>query len=244
VSFAIIDKNEQSLYHLSYFSGEISGEALAALFVENPVLNRLYTAVEISYHYRRNVLVPMMYYDSDQEKTLLDGMHGAGVDMNVISEKVNEWQFHNVYAVPAEVLEWINRKFPTNKSRHHITLAIKSMPAEFADRLLVDIHTTEFSFIAIKENKLLVAETHPYSSPEDILYFLLKTCHQFSLSQEKVQLLVSGLLEKESQLYREMYQFFINIDFREQEWRIEQTGEEVYPAHYFTSLNDLAKCAS
>jgi hypothetical protein len=244
VSFAITDTADQSLCHLSYFSGDIHGDELAAVFSENAILNRQYDAVEVSYHYRRSVLVPMMYYNRDHEKSILDGMHGPNAEMNVVSETVNEWQFHNVYAVPAHVMDWVDRKFPLNKSRHHITLAIKSMPAEFADRLLVDIHTSEFSFIAIKENKLLVAQTHPYSSPEDILYFLLKACHQFSLSQEKVLLLVSGLLEKESQLYREMYQFFININFREQEW-IMGSGEELaYPAHYFTTLNDLAKCAS
>jgi hypothetical protein len=118
------------------------------------------------------------------------------------------------------------------------------MPAGQQDRLLVNIHTDEFSFIAIKENKLLIAQTHLYASPEDICYYLLKTCHQFSLSQEQVLVSVSGLIEKESQLYRELYQFFIHVAFREPGWTLPATGEHDYPAHFFTTLNDLARCAS
>lgn len=218
---------------------------LSAVFTAHPELHYSFKEVRICYDHARSAFIPIEHFDNANAKALLDIMHGSDGRSEVISEMVNEWQLYNVYAVPVDVQEWITRRFPSAKCRHHFTLGVKTLNGDIPDRLLIDIHTDEFSFIATKEDKLLIAQTHEYSSPEDILYYLLKTCHQFSLSQEKVQLQVSGLIEKESQLYREMAQFFINVDFREPAWEVPLTnGESDHPAHFFTTLNDLARCAS
>ncbi|HNA96743.1 MAG TPA: DUF3822 domain-containing protein, partial [Chitinophagaceae bacterium] len=64
---------------------------------------------------------------------------------------------------------------------------------------------------------------------------------QFSLSQQTVSVRLSGLIDKQSALYKDLYQYFREITFREAGWH---TVEPEYPAHFFTSLNDLAPCVS
>jgi hypothetical protein len=245
ISFAITDKTGAELHSLAYYKTETTdSEILSELFSDHSELNRLFYVVQVSYDHSKNVLIPTQHFDAHVSKTILDSMHGMNDQSFVISEAVNEWQLYNVYAVPKEVQEWLGRKFPAAIYRHHFTLGIKTMPPGSSDRLLVNIHTDEFSFIAIKDNKLMIAQTHLYESPEDICYYLLKTCHQFSLSQEKVELSVSGLIEKESQLYRELYQFFVNVEFRLPTWQIPPTVDNECAPHFFTTLNDLARCAS
>jgi hypothetical protein len=245
ISFAITDKTGTELHSLAYYRAEeIDGESLSGVFADHSELNRSFYVVQVSYDHSRNILVPAQHFDAHVSKAILDSMHGKNGQSSVISEAVNEWQLYNVYAVPKEVQEWLNRKFPSAIYRHHFTLGIKTMPAGSSDRLLVNIHTDEFSFIAIKDNKLMIAQTHLYESHEDICYYLLKTCHQFSLSQEKVELSVSGLIEKESQLYRELYQFFVNVEFRLPTWQLPVTAVDECAPHFFTTLNDLARCAS
>ena len=244
-SFAITDKTGDELYCLAYYTAdEITSDLLTETISEHPELNVTFFEVQVCYDHSRSLLVPLQYYYIEGSKVLLNTMYGLNGKSPVIADAINEWQLFNVYTVPDSIQEWINRKYAACKFRHHFTLAIKMMPSGSDDRLLINIRTDEFSFIAIKNNKLLIAQTHLYSSPEDICYFLLKTCHQFSLSQEQVQLTVSGLIEKESQLYREMYQFFVHVEFREPTWKMPATEDQGYPAHYFTSLNDLARCAS
>lgn len=244
-SFAVSDKTGDELYSLAYYTAdEIDQEVLSAIHSDHSELSRSFYTVQVSYDHPKNVLVPNRLFDAHASKSILDAMHGASAQSSLISEAVNEWQLYNVYAVPADVQEWVRRKFPAATYRHHFTLGIKSMPAVSPDRIVVNIHTDEFSFIAVKDNKLLIAQTHLYTSPEDICYYLLKTGHQFSLSQEQVQLSVSGLIEKESQLYRELYQFFVNVEFRLPTWTMPVMEEHEYPPHFFTTLNDLARCAS
>lgn len=241
-SFAITDKSGDELYTLAYYSaGETDSEELAGVFAEHPELNRTFYSVQVCYDYSKHALVPNRHFSDSDSTAILDTMHGKNGQSAIFSEPVHEWQLYNVYAVPQNVQGWISKKFPAAVYRHHFTLGMKTMPYGPSDRLLVNIHTDEFSYVAIKDYKLLIAQTHSYASPEDICYYLLKTCHEFSLSQEEVQLTVTGLIEKDSQLYREMYQFFVNVEFREPGWHLPAAG---YPAHYFTTLNDIARCAS
>jgi hypothetical protein len=245
VSFAITDKTGTELHSLAYYRAEeIDSECLSGVFLDNSELNRSFYVVQVSYDHSKNVLIPTQHFDAHVSKTILDSMHGKNGQSAVISEAVNEWQLYNVYAVPKEVQDWLGSKFPSAIYRHHFTLGIKTMPAGSSDRLLINIHTDEFSFIAIKDNKLMIAQTHLYESPEDICYYLLKTCHQFSISQEKVEVSVSGLVEKESQLYRELYQFFVHVEFRLPTWQLPETAGNECAPHFFTTLNDLARCAS
>jgi hypothetical protein len=89
-----------------------------------------------------------------------------------------------------------------------------------------------------------MAQTFSYITPADVIYYLVKICHEFGFTQQAIRLAVSGLIEKESALYKELVHYFLNIRFREPSWQAPVEGEAQYPAHFFTSLNDLALCES
>jgi len=245
-SFAISDRQGNDLYSLAYYTAdEIGTDFLYDMFSNHAELNSSFSDVLISYDHPKSVLVPSEYYNMDTAKAILNTMYGVnGQSSSVNSEAMNKWQMYNVYAVPKDIHEWMNRKFPSGKYSHYYTLESKMMPDGLADHFIIDIHMDEFSVIAVKTNKLLIAQTYSYSTPGDILYYLLKICGHFSLSQEKVQLMISGLIEKDSQLFKELYQYFLHVEFRDPAWKVPATEETEYPAHFFTSLNDLARCAS
>ena len=242
-SYAITGKTGLDLYSLAYYSNEeMTGDALSKIYSDHEELHHSFHEVQVSYDHPGSVLVPLPFYDAEAAKSVLSIMYGNIIGSSVISEPLNEWQIYNIYAVPNDVHDWVSRVFPSYKYRHNYTLAVGRLPADPADHILVDFTTDEFSFIVIKEGKLQIAQTLSYSSPEDILYHLLKACNQFSLSRGEIQLYISGLIEKESQLFRELYQYFLYTEFREPAWNVPDGNG--YPAHFFTSLNDLAQCAS
>jgi hypothetical protein len=244
-SFAVTDKTGNELYSLAcYTADEMNADLLSEIFSKHAELHSSFYEVQVSYDHPGSVLVPLQYHNAEDAKALLNTMYGSTIGSSVISEAVNEWQLYNVYAVPGDVHEWVSRIFPAFKYRHNYTLSVSRMPGDPADHMLIDFNTDEFSFIVVNENKLLIAQTISYTTPEDILYYLLKACNQFSLSRGEIQLFISGMIEKESQLYRELYLYFLNITLREPTWQMPATEGNGYPAHFFTSLNDLARCAS
>ena len=95
--------------------------------------------------------------------------------------------------------------------------------------------------MAAANGKLLISQHYNYTGHEDVLYYLLRTCQQYGLSQEMITLKVSGLIDKQSALYKELYQYFIHLELRDPGWQLPSND---IPAHYFTSLKDLFLCVS
>lgn len=240
---AITDKSGNELHSLAYYTiDETEPNPLSAIFSERPELDRSFYKVMVSYDHPQSTLVPLQQYQYENNTSLMKSLYGVNGLSAVVSESIPEWQLYNVYAVPKDLQEWVSRKFASGDYWHQYTIAIRNLGATDAQgRFLVDFRTDDFTVIATSGNKLLLAQNFTYSTPEDVLYYLLKICQEFNLSQTQVQLAISGLIDRQSVLYKELYQYFIHVEFREAAWTI-PSGE--YPAHFFTSLNDLARCAS
>jgi len=241
-SFAISNKSGSELYELGYCSTDSWNEnELMDFFSVNSSLQNSFYQVQVVYDFSESILISSKDYRAEDAGLLLTTFGSNSGTANIVSELIAEWQLYNIYAVPKEIQEWINKKFPSVRFWHQYTLAIKYIVAATANgSLLIDIRKTDFTLIAAKNSQVILAQTFEYSTPEDILFYLLKICQQFSLSQREVQVQLSGLVDQQSALYKELYQYFIHLEFREASWSIQSE----YPAHFFTSLNDLAKCVS
>lgn len=244
--FAITSNNAGELYSLSWYTDiDIDAAALEDIVEKHPELKRGYQHTFICYDYPQSVLVPVDYYKQDDAKLLLRSMFGISGKDAVVTEPVPGWQLHNIYAVPAVVYNWSYQHFPTSNYWHTYSIGIKnSVVTDFEGSLAADFRTDEFSLVVTRGTKVLLTQTFPYATPADVIYYLLDICRQFSFQQETVRISLAGLIAKDSSLYKELYHYFLHIRFRESEWRIPHNAEtEAYPTHFFTSLNDLARCA-
>lgn len=241
--YAITDHDANTLYRLGYYAIEDDElNPVASLFAMQPELNIEFEKVLASYDYPQSILVPSDQFSDEDPGKMLRILHGISSSSSVQSERLAGWPIVNVYAVPAEMHSWMKHKFKSGNYWHQYSICIRHLDKQkTGGTLLVDLRANDFTIIASTENDLLLAQTFSYSTPEDVLYYLLKTCQESGLSQQTVNLEVSGLVDKQSALYKELYQYFLHIHFRDAGWNA--PGIE-YPAHFFTSLNDLAKCAS
>ena len=244
--FAITTPHAGELYKLSWYTDtEINKFSLDEIYGRHPELHQVYQNIFICYDYPQSIMVPMDQYNKEDAKLMLQTMFGVSGKDAMVNEPVSGWQMHNVYAVPKEVYDWTYERFKTGNYWHTYTIGIKNtVTTDFEGALSADFRTDDFSLVVTKGNKLLLTQTFPYSTPADFIYYLLDTCRQFSFSQETVRVYLSGLIDKDSALYKELHQYFLHIYFRESEWKMSPAEELRYPAHFFTSLNDLAKCVS
>ena len=244
--YAITDKDSSELQQLTWYSLENTGDLeLQEIYLKHPELRELYHKVVVGFDHPASVLIPYAAYKQIGAKPVLETMYGVNGKDAIINEPVPAWQLYNVYAIPAYLKDWTDRHFPSAVYQHNYSIGVKKLnKSEFDGGAMLDLRLNDFTLLLNKGNKLLLAQTFPYSSPADVLYYLIKSCKEFSLSQEGLRLEVSGLIEKESNLYRELMHYFIHVGFREAEWSVPVSGEQAYPAHFFTSLNDLTVCES
>jgi len=240
-SFAISNAQANQLYHLACFSADdMTPDIIAEILSQHPEASSSFYKVAVCYHYSQHVLVPQEFYSTENFSDVWKEVHGVSSSKNIISEPVAEWQLNSVYAIPQDIQQFLSRRYPAASFKHFATLGLKLKPEdEVRGVFQVNFAVDEFEVIAFKQGKLLLAEQFEYSTPPDVIYHLLNICEQYSLSQYEVQLKISGLVDKNSALYKELYQYFLNIDFREASWT-----HQDYPLHFFTQLNDIARCVS
>jgi hypothetical protein len=137
-------------------------------------------------------------------------------------------------------------QFHSGKYWHNYSSALKGMSGtEGANVFMIDFKTGQFSVIIIKEQQLQLVQTFAYSESADVLYYLLKICDLFSISQKSVLLVLSGLIDKESVLYRDLYNYFEYVSFKRNPSSIKLPYTfSKYPSHFFSSLFNLAVCGS
>ncbi|NOT52487.1 MAG: DUF3822 family protein [Chitinophagaceae bacterium] len=238
--YAITNQTGTDLYSLSYC--EMNGESSLALFEEKySALKDTYYEVKIIFDFPYHLLLPFNEEAGSDAMSQLNNLHGNNSPSITVTENIPNWQLKNKYAVPAGVFDWVRKRFPSAKYLHQYSVSIMNLGAAGDEgKLLVDFSNQQFSVVAGKRNKFLLAKNFEYETPDDVLFYLLKTCEQFSLSPKEVSLELSGLIAKESSLYKELYQYFTNIGFRDAAWG----SVDDHPAHFFISFNDIMRCAS
>ena len=245
ISSGHLEQASKELLRLVWYAGEQTWNLeLEELYTAHPELRREFSKILIAYDHPQSVLVPPASYTGN-DSLLLELMYGVNGSHSILTQDITGWQLKNIFAVPSVVKEWATRHFPKGHFYHSYTIGVRLIDnTAMEGSLLIDFRNNDFVVLASKGNRLLMAQTFSYTTFDDVLYYLVKICTEFGFSQQQVKIAVTGLIEKESNLYRELVQYFLNIRFREPSWLLPVKEEDNYPSHFFTSLNDLALCES
>jgi hypothetical protein len=186
------------------------------------------------------LLVPNKFFNDDY--SMLDFVYGQPAQA-YFHDAISEWQLTNVYAMPLGIFEAVQGSFSSVQFLHAYTPAIKVYNGYVADsQINVHFSAHDFRVLLKKNSAIQLAQTYGYKTPLDVVYYLLKISYEFNLAPQDVQLILSGLIEKDSALFTELRQYFNNVHFTHPpEMKLPDDG---HPPHFFTSLYNLASCAS
>ncbi len=160
-----------------------------------------------------------------------------------LSDNINEWQLKNHYQIPKAIHSAVNFKFSNVSYINFFTASIKVYNGfSEGDQIAVHFSPNQFSVLVKKSGQLQLAQVYRYLVPMDVVYYLLKIVEEFNLSKQATILIISGLIEESSDLYRELYQYFVNLHFAKPITTSIEANS--YPAHFFTSIYNLTACVS
>jgi hypothetical protein len=244
--FAISNTETNELVQLTWYVADENGHfELDEMYSKHDEFRTHFNKVVICFDHPCSLLIPLENYSGQDLEKFLNAVYGTNGKQVIMTEKIPGWQLQNVYAIPVDVEAWLKRHFANGEYLHNYSVGIQQIGNTGGEeRLQVDFRSNDFSAVVSKGGRLMLAQTVSYATPGDVLYYLVKVCQEFSFNRDGVNLVISGLVEKNSSLFRELDQYFLQIRFREPSWRIQAEGEQTYPSHFFTSLNDLALCVS
>ncbi len=215
--------------------------ALQVIFHQKEIFSKTFKKVCVVYSFPQSVLIPFSMYNRERNKTVMNMMFGD-IDSNdtILTDVIANQSVYNCYRLPAATLEMVKTQFPNASIVHQYSLIVKN-PVKENDIISVIFYSQKVVVDLVKDGKHQLVNSFDYTSPQDISYILLNVCHQFSI--KKIHLIIRGLIEENSALYKEIYKYFDDIEFsgfREGY----QYSEEIttFPSHYFSHIFDIDSC--
>lgn len=236
-SFAITTGDGADLIELVYCDTRSTAIPQYDLLLQQyPVLLASFSSVNVSTDSIESVLVPASMEASVAEE--IGALSGIDYGPKVVSPVVTYPGLQMIQQVEPSLDLFLKTNWPAYK----IVSALPAVPANddaaFADWIVADFSQNSFRCIVFKSGSLVFMQTFAYSTPEDVVYFLMNIFQRLHLSNVAAYLAISGLVDERSLLHVSLRQYFLNVQFREAKW----SGQREYPIHYFTALNDLALC--
>lgn len=215
--------------------------ALQIIFHQKKILSQHFKKIKIVYSLPQSVLIPFHMYNRENSSDIVNLMQGdLRQNETLLSDVITTQSMYNCYRISTSTYEALQSQFPQAESMHQYSLLLKE-PATSENKLCIIFYTRKIIVSLIKDEKYQLVNSYSYRSPEDVGYILLNLCRQFDI--QNIRLEVSGLLEENSALYKELYKFFTDINFKVFS-EDSVVSEEIakYPSHYFSYLFAIDSC--
>jgi hypothetical protein len=219
----------------------IANELKVILADENLTAN-LVDKVHIFYNNAESTLVPTAYFKQTEVNNIAALMFGNKVNSINFHETLDAQKIENVYAVSSEIKMVMESIFPTAKAMHSLSKVIQNTNGT---KLFTTVYDKEIRLVLFKENKLMLATYFDYTTPEDVCYHMLNVCERYTVNPMEVEVIVNGMIDTNSNLYKEIYKFFMHLSIENLPEKVQLVeGFDEIEAHYFSPLVKLAKCVS
>lgn len=216
--YIVLDSQRQVLA-LRTYSFDPGGfpASMESIFQSDKFLHQAFSGVRLGLADGKNTLMPSRLYQEAEKEAYLRQVTELRPEDKVHADVLPQLGLCNVYAVQKEVEAFARRAFPACRLAHQITALLPALrrlaaqqegPAVFAHLKAGLLHL----FVFEGEN-LLLANTFPYKTAKDFIYYVLMAFQQLGLNPEQQQLCFSGQLLKDSEIYKEAYRYIRHIAF-------------------------------
>ncbi|HTB51977.1 MAG TPA: DUF3822 family protein [Ferruginibacter sp.] len=215
---------------------------LKDIFAKDTLLQNDFKKVDVVVAFAMSLLIPYHYHNNTANKAMFELVYGDRQD-NVLK---NDLKFNhdlcNIYEVPRLVNSILSMKFPLATITHQYSVLPDIIKAG-GNHLYTIFGDHDITAMLLKEGKLQIVQNFKYKTPEDVAYYLLGICQSFTITVNDVVLHVNGILEKESNLFKEIDGYFPQIEFAGLPETFDySTAIKEYPAHFFSHLFATVSC--
>ena len=86
----------------------------------------------------------------------------------------------------------------------------------------------------------MIVQYFNYTTPADVCYHLLNVAERFEVAPSSIRLTLSGMIDVDSTLYKEVYKYFLHVNFATTHDFEVAEGFEGLPSHFYHHLTALA----
>ncbi len=234
-------------FHFDHRREKSATAHLKAVFIEDEMLKLPFRTTKIVFTTPHFTLVPTKFYDAKsrlayfENLTTLDGEEHFDVDI------IKNIESHNVYLVENALVAALRTTFPQAHYYHYMTPLIKGYQkmATYRDghQMFANVRDGQVQVLFFDNQDLVFANSFPYKTSQDLVYFILNVYEQFKLNPEVTPLSISGSLTEDSDIFKVLYRYIRYISFvnTPSYFRFGQQFTGI-PQHFYFDLFSIKLC--
>ncbi|MFN0049298.1 MAG: DUF3822 family protein [Cytophagales bacterium] len=252
--FCVIDVVKTRCMMLEHYQFEQTNSAkellnvLKEVFEESNYLNAgFWKSIKLNIKNLKFSLVPNSLFAESYAKDILS------VNCTVSDYEVLYYYKHtsndtvNIFAAEQELIDWFKKIYPNKlvEVLHHTSTMMEGVlqysTENEAKSVFVNIEDS-IATIAVRDNNAMIfINNFKFTTPNDLLYFILFTYDELDLNTETIPMVLMGNIHKNSDYYSRIYKYIRNITFsrRPQGIKFGYKFDEITDHHYFGLYNTI-----
>ncbi len=239
-----------ALGHVPLVPGSPDDQAarLAQSVSKNEWLRQPYLSVSIILESPKSTLIPEALADNDKMGQYLRFNHPVNDNEEILADRLPNLQAYNIYAYPAATIGQLKELWPAARLSHLISSLIEVLLIRFkhaggGDRVYANVRPHWIDMVYMLDDRLVFCNSFRYTSPEDLLYYVIFVYEQLKLNPEKVPLILMGEAERHSAATEQLSEYlrFVGFIGRNEDFHYSAAFDAI-PEHCFYNLLNLPLC--
>ena len=250
-SFCIKDSSDNSVLFLQEYSFEdytkTPGnmlEAVEIVFDMSPELQYGFESLNVTHYNNLTSIVPNTFFDSEKLGAYLDKNIKLLKNDYITHDDLEQIPAKTVYIPFVNINNFLFERFGDFEYKHTSSVLVDSLlkhskTSQSEPVLYINVCKSSFEIVYIKDNNLQFFNTFIYNSKEDFMYYILFVGKQLSLDFSEVKVLLLGLIERHSSIYKISERYIKNMSFLESSESMFETkaGRKLSKHSFYTLLN-------
>jgi len=197
------------------------------------LLSNTFPSEEIVWENANFICIPTDKFNDSTMSAYLSIINSPSFQSAPMYNRLND--FVITYTADSIFYKTIKEEMPRASHVHKFYQILNIKNKADKNRLQLHFYQAHFLLVAVKNNTLQLATVFRYQTPQEALYYILNTIDKLEMPAEETIVSVSGFMDENSSLYKELYSYVNNL-------QLSETGKikGEHPAHYFTSFNTPA----
>ena len=187
------------------------------LFSQEKTLNIKYKSVSVTHFNNLITQVPLPFFDKNNLKYYLQNTIKVLDNDYITFDEIDNSEIVNVYIPFVNINNFLIDTYGSFIFKHSSTVLIETLLKVYKnfneDYYFINVSNFNFEIVVLKNKKLELYNYFSFKTKEDFIYYILFTAEQLNLNPEEFKLILLGDIEKESELYKILYQYIRNIKF-------------------------------
>lgn len=218
-------------------------EKAESMIKEDLFLSKNYKSVYFSLLTHKSTLIPAEYFSKKNIKKYFTFNHYLDDYEELHFNYIKKIDAYNIFAIPSDLTTLLVNKFPEIifvHQNHTIVSHIvdRAKKTKFKLPLInINVNQNTLDISIYKDNKFTLLNSFLYNDENDFVYYVMNTLTQYGIKPTKSYINLSGVVERNTEFYYFIHQFFPNIKFLKLESGIEFNFKDIDEHLVYNLLN-------